>query len=276
MSTIQKIVKAMAIALAVFIIFSIVSGIISIIFSIAGVNWLVGKVTPEAVKDVETSFDIEEVKNLKLESGIENVEIIASNEFKVIGQNVPEAFECKIENGTLIIDSNSKKVNIRINNEAIIKVYVPEEFVFANASLMLGVGMTNIEELRTETLELKCGAGKVDLYNVEAKENSTIACGVGEFNIENSKLSNLNFTAGIGECSVDAELVGECSIETGIGETNVKLVNFEENLGKISTEKGIGQLNVNGKECSNKQVFGSGEENRIYVKGGIGEINIEY
>ena len=39
MSTIQKIIKALAIALAVFIIFSIVSFVSSIICGIAGINW---------------------------------------------------------------------------------------------------------------------------------------------------------------------------------------------------------------------------------------------
>lgn len=280
MSTIQKIIKALAIALAVFIIFSIVSFVSSIICGIAGINWFFNWLDNEEISNtnitsMEKNFDIEEIRNLDLSSSIENVEILSGNEFKVIAENVPESFKCEVEENTLIIDSNTSS-RISINNNSSIKVYVPEGFIFNRVNLNLDVGETRIDFLKSDILELKSGAGSVDIKDIEANQKATITCGVGEFDIKNSKISNLEFNSGVGRVSITSELSGKCSIETGVGEVDVNLINFNESLSKINTEKGIGELRVNGRTYSGNQEFGLGNDTIISVKGGIGEINIEF
>lgn len=279
MSTVQKVIKALAMALAVFIIFCIISAISGVICSIAGINKLFSWFDEETITTVTTeekTFNIEEINNLKIGSSIENVEIITGDEFRVVTQNVPESYRCEVEDGTLVIDSNVSNSKIKLNEDALIKVYVPEDFIFTNVELNLGVGETRISYLKTDTLELNCGAGEVDVKYIEANESANISCGVGEFDIENSKLSNLEFNAGVGEVSITSELKGECNIETGIGEIEITLRNFDENLGKIITEKGLGELKVNRRDYSENQEFGVGNDTIINIKGGVGEIDIEY
>lgn len=276
MTTVQKVIKGLAIALAVFIIFSIVSAIASVFFTITGINWVIDTFNEESsVPYVENTFDIEEIKDINIESGIENIEIIRGNEFKVVGENVPESFSCNVEDETLNIISNGKAKFV-FGNDSEIKIYIPDEFVFQNASLSLGVGETKIESLVSEYLDLTCGAGEVEIKYIEARKSATISCGVGEFSIKDSKLNNLDFNAGVGENEITSVLSGECSVEQGVGESNIILKKFDEEKGKINTKKGIGELRVNGKEYSGSQTFGFGEDVIVNVEGGIGEVRIEY
>ena len=82
MTTFQKIVKAAAIALAIFIIFTMVSTILSITFTIFGGNLLFNLIgqNSEIVtvneEKIEHVFEIEQVKNLNINTSIENVEIL--------------------------------------------------------------------------------------------------------------------------------------------------------------------------------------------------------
>lgn len=277
MTTIQKIIKGLAIALAVFIIFNIVSAIASVFFAITGINWAFDTFTSneEVISSVENTFDIEEIKNIKIKSGIEKIEIIPGNEFKVIGENVPESFSCNVENETLNITS-SGKAKFFWGNDSIIKVYIPKEFVFENANLSLGVGETNIENLLVEYLDLTCGAGEIDIKYIEARKGAKINCGVGEFTIKDSKLNNLEFNAGVGENEISSVLSGKCTLKQGVGESNIILKDFDEENGKINTKKGIGELRVNGKEYSGNQTFGIGEDVIVDVFGGVGEVRIKY
>lgn len=279
MSTMQKIVKAFAICLAIGIILSIVSVIASIICGIAGINFLnnwLDDIEVSKTINVENTFNIEDVKSLKLSSNLENVEIYTGDEFKVIGENVLENYSCKLEDNTIVIDSGANGTKIKIDKEAKIKIYVPDDFVFEDVNLGLSLGETVINSLNTDSFELKCGVGEVDIKEISVNKEAKISCGTGECRIENSKISNLEFNAGIGQTSVNSELFGKCSFETGMGELNISLKNFNEEDGKITVQRGVGEIEVNGAECSTNQTFGNGNDTVIDVKGGIGEITIEY
>lgn len=275
MTTVQKVIKGLAIALAVFIIFSIVSAIASAFFAIEGTKWLIGSLNEEMVPHVEETFNIEDIKNINLVSGIEEIKILTGDEFKVIGENVPKSFTCSVENETLNITSNGK-TKFSFKSAAEIKIYIPKEFIFENAQISLGVGESTIESLLTENLDLTCGAGEVEIRYIEATKSATISCGVGEFTIKDSKLNDLDFNAGVGENKITSVLTGKCSIDQGVGETRISLKEFDEEKGKITTQKGIGELRVNRKQYSGSQTFGHGEDVTIDISGGIGEINIEY
>ena len=89
MSTLQKIVKGFAIALAIAIIFGIISIISSIIIGISGINYLFEFIgNEENVQIIENTFDKNEVKNLYLDSDIGDIDIVVGNELKVIAKNV--------------------------------------------------------------------------------------------------------------------------------------------------------------------------------------------
>lgn len=133
MSTVQKIIKGLAIALAVFIIFSIVSAISGVLIGIAGINFAFDWISDSSTKNVitvEDKFNVEEIENIELNSSIENIEIFQGDEFKVEAKNVPETYTCELKNNTLVINSRQVNTKFKINKDSKITIYIPEDFKF--------------------------------------------------------------------------------------------------------------------------------------------------
>ena len=79
---------------------------------------------------------------------------------------------------------------------------------------------------------------------------------------------------GIGEINLTAKLTGKNEINAGIGNLNIELTGNEEDY-KIQTNKGIGTVKIDGKEMSDGQKYGEGE-NHIDIDGGIGNIKVKF
>lgn len=279
MTTMYKIVKACAIGLAAFIVFSIISGICSAIIALAGFDYIseVFETDNGERKSQEDKIDIETVQNLEVDSGIGEFRIETSNEFKVLAENVSNKYSCKVENGTLKIEDKTKgKIKINSDSAPKITIYIPETFCFKSVELDLGVGETIISSLKADEIDIDCGAGELDIDYIEARREISIDGGVGKFIIKDSILNDLDYDAGVGEGSITSKLTGRCDIDTGVGQIRINLKDFDEETGKIITNKGIGDIRVNGKSAKSHDSFGIGNENVINISGGVGEIKIEY
>lgn len=279
MTTMYKVVKACAIALSALIILSIASAICSAIVAMAGIDYISDFFEADngERKFQEDTIDIETVQNLNVESGIGEFVIETSEEFKVVAENVSKNYSCKVENGTLkVIDKTKNVLKFNDKNTPKITVYIPESFYFDTVNLDLGVGETNISSLKADRIDIDCGAGELNVDYLEAREKISIDGGVGEFTIKDSVMNDLDFDAGVGESNITAKLTGKCEIDTGVGQTIIKLVDFDESKGKITTNKGIGEIRVNGGSAKSEDSFGNGNEDIIKISGGVGEIKLEY
>lgn len=279
MTTMYKVVKACAIALSALIILSIASAICSAIVAMAGIDYISDFFEADngERKFQEDTIDIETVQNLNVESGIGEFVIETSEEFKVVAENVSKNYSCKVENGTLKVIDKTKNV-FKFNDKSApkITVYIPESFYFDTVNLDLGVGETNISSLKADRIDIDCGAGELNVDYLEAREKISIDGGVGEFTIKDSVMNDLDFDAGVGESNITAKLTGKCEIDTGVGQTIIKLIDFDESKGKITTNKGIGEIRVNGRSAKSEDSFGNGNEDIIKISGGVGEIKLEY
>lgn len=279
MTTMYKVVKACAIALSALIILSIASAICSAIVAMAGIDYISDFFEADngERKFQEDTIDIETVQNLNVESGIVEFVIETSEEFKVVAENVSKNYSCKVENGTLkVIDKTKNVLKFNDKNTPKITVYIPESFYFDTVNLDLGVGETNISSLKADRIDIDCGAGELNVDYLEAREKISIDGGVGEFTIKDSVMNDLDFDAGVGESNITAKLTGKCEIDTGVGQTIIKLIDFDESKGKITTNKGIGEIRVNGRSAKSEDSFGNGNEDIIKISGGVGEIKLEY
>lgn len=279
MTTMYKVVKACAIALSALIILSIASAICSAIVAMAGIDYISDFFEADngERKFQEDTIDIETVQNLNVESGIGEFVIETSEEFKVVAENVSKNYSCKVENGTLkVIDKTKNVLKFNDKNTPKITVYIPESFYFDTVNLDLGVGETNISSLKADRIDIDCGAGELNVDYLEAREKISIDGGVGEFTIKDSVMNDLDFDAGVGESNITAKLTGKCEIDTGVGQTIIKLIDFDESKGKITTNKGIGEIRVNGRSAKSEDSFGNGNEDIIKISGGVGEIKLEY
>ena len=82
----------------------------------------------------------------------------------------------------------------------------------------------------------------------------------------------MDLDLGVGEVNLQTELTGKNEINAGVGSLNIDLQG-EATSYKIQADKGLGTIKIDGKEISNGETFGDGE-NYIEVDGGIGNIDI--
>lgn len=276
MNTFQKIIKALAIALAVFIIFSIVTIVFGIVTTIAKVTFLADLITIDKseVINYTEEYDIEQINSLYIDSSIAKLEIYESDKIAVEATDVTKKFSSKVENGKLVIKETAK-TNISINGQVnpVIKLYIPKGFVFDNVDIDSGVGDTTIESLQADVVEMSTGVGNLTIDYIDVKSKIDIESGVGKLNIKNSILNNLSFEAGVGEYNITTYLTGNSEFDCGVGNGTIVLNDFNEENSKIKIDKGLGNININGQSYSDSQVYGNGA-NIIDINGGVGNINI--
>lgn len=277
MSTLQKIVKGFAIALAIAIIFGIISVISSIIIGISGINYFFEFIgNEENVQIIENTFNKNEVKNLYLDSDIGDIDIVVGNELKVIAKNVSENFNCTLKGDTLKIVESKEGLSMFKGNDTRITIYIPDNLIFNTVQLDFSVGDNDIQSLKANKLNLNSGTGQIDIRYLEVLESAIITSGVGELDIENSNLNNLELKTGVGECDLKGTIKGDSTVKADSGSINIRLNSFDETTDKIKVEKDIGELEVNERKYSGNQEFGQGDENIINIEGSIGDIDIEY
>lgn len=276
MNTFQKIIKALAIALAVFIIFSIVTIIFGIVTTVAKVTFLADLITIDESEVISYSeeYDIEQITSLDIESSIAKLEIYEADKLTVEATDVTKKFSSKVEDGKLIIKEKAT-TNISINGQVnpVIKVYIPKGYVFEKVDIDSGVGDTNIESLQANVVEISNGVGNLTIDYIDAQSKIDIETGVGRLKIKNSILNNLSFEAGVGEYSITTYLTGDCEFDCGVGNGTIVLNDFNEDRSKIKIEKGLGDISINSQSYSNNQTYGTGTE-LIDISGGVGNINI--
>ena len=261
MTCMQKVIKVLAIWLAIFIILNIVRGIV---FGIS----LIGGVERKSNKNTTTFMQTyENVNNIEIETVSANLIIKSGEEFKVEAYDMKNNFTSKLRNGTLKVEE-TKMWNLLNNLSGTITIYIPEDI--NRLKVDSGAGKIEVDDINVNYAKIDQGAGKLTIQN--SKFNSSdIDGGAGEISIKSSELSNLKLDAGVGKIDLEAKILGNSKIECGVGEMNINLLGTEEDY-SITAEKGIGRLQIKGIERSS---YGTGN-NKIKLEGGIGSIEVNF
>lgn len=269
----QKIIKYLAIAFGLYLAINIIGGIVFGATLLLGIDMglnAISEVTEVTVMDYEESFTNIEKLDIKINAA--DFEIKVGEELKVVLKDVNEKSEVKAQGKTLKITDAKVKWNMVSNINPSITLYIPEGMTFKETKIEMGAGLTNIESLNTDNLELELGAGQVLINNCIAKQ-SDIDCGAGKVEIKNANLADLELNTGIGECSFNGYILGNSEIECGIGKLILDLEGGKD-LYSIKANHGIGAITINGEKVQENETVGSGE-NKIKIEGGIGEIQIK-
>lgn len=267
MSQIQKIIKYLAIAFALFLTVSIISTImygfsfIGDIFNDENKS-ITEKLTDLKIEDNTLLLDID-VRN-------SNIAIKRGEIFKAETNN--KYIKTKQVNNKLFI--TEEKHNWFKNNNYELIVYVPDEFIFDGISIETGASKLNVETLITKKLYLNLGAGKVDINNLKVLENADIDGGAGKIDINASAINNLDLDMGVGEFSLISKLTGKNEIDSGIGKLNLTLLGNKDDY-QITLDKGIGSSTIDGKNINDDTTYGIGN-NKLDIDGGIGSIQIKF
>ncbi len=278
MNTTQKIIKGLAIALAVFIIFNILFAVISFVAAISGITYITNLFTSQETINInyDEVFDINKVKRIEIEAGISNINIIQSDILRVEAQNVTDRFSCNLQGDKLVVkEDGNRGINFSLNSEteSTINIYIPENTTFNEIELDLGVGNCNVDYISANNVDITSGVGNVVIKYLESLNKCDIELGVGEFEIVESNINNLDFESGMGNYILNSSINGTAKIESGIGNGEINISNFDTNSSKIRIEKGIGNVQINGEEYSDSQTYGDGNS-YIDIKGGMGNLNI--
>lgn len=272
MTIAQKIIKYLATAFAVFLIVSIISGVLSIFYALSAVLGL--KKTENKVNEEKAMINFEvsnEATTLDIDVDFTNLTIKKGDYLRVETNN--GNIEYKQDNQKLKIKEKAHNWFAK-NDEGDLIVYIPENLKFEQVKINAGAGKIHIENLNTERLTLELGAGETEIESLTVTDNCKINSGAGKVSIASGKINDLKLDMGIGKFEISAEITGNSKVDAGIGNLNLDIKGNIENY-TIKANKGIGNIKIDKKEISEDAVYGSGE-NEIKIEGGIGNIDVNF
>lgn len=269
MTKTQKIIKYCAIALAIFLIASIFSGIIGVVSSIFSAFRKTDDIVGEMM--FYGIFNENDIKNLDVSASAATLEIKNGEAFSVESNH--KYLKVEVKNGALIIEDD---VPFRLNGaeSALVVVTIPSGFTFERAEIETGAGSLNVEALCAKKLRLELGAGESVFENLRVTNRAEIQTGVGKFSVLDGAVNDLEFDGGVGDVSLKLALTGECEWDCGIGNTEITLLGAKE-IYSVSVEKGLGSATVDGKSVSNDESIGNGAVS-LDIDGGIGNITVAF
>ncbi len=267
MNEIQKIIKILAIILAIFIIVNIISAIMFGLSMFTNLGIRDDKVVVENFSEIYK--DIEQIDIDVLSS---NIILKTGNEFKVEAHNLKNQFSSKQINGKLKIEERKRWFGGN-NFSGEITIYIPKDEKLDSLKVDAGAGKIVIENIVADRFKLEQGAGIVTISNSDFNKTD-IDGGAGKIEIVSSVLNNLKMDAGIGKIEIEAYVTGSSKIECGIGEIKMLLLGNKEEY-SIDAEKGLGNIKIEGKDYSSDLKVGTGKNN-IDLEGGIGTIFVEF
>lgn len=269
MTEAQKIIKYLALSLAILLIISIFSVIITGIYGLSNVlgpnhQQKAGKLKELSCLTAETI-----PTDLKIDLNYTDLIIKSADEFKI--ETTDSSIKCKGKNSTLTI--KDKKNYFNINTKQKLVIYLANTETFSDIDISTEAGVLEIENIITKRLELDLGAGKATIKNIISNDTE-IDTGAGEFTIESGTINDLDFDMGVGKTTITANITGNSKIDSGVGSLNLNILNSKENY-RLKLSKGIGSIKVDNQDVKDNEVLGNGLNNLI-IDGGVGEINIKF
>lgn len=264
MSQVQRVIKYVAVAFAIFLIFSIVSGIMYGMISFTNIFDDDDPIL-ENLKELPITND---VLVLNIEVGSANIIIKQGESLKVETNN--KYISLKEKGNQLSITEKKHKWISKSNSELVI--YVPENYIFDDVNFETGAGKINIDKLSTKSLDFDLGAGEVTIDNLDVTDETSIEGGAGKISILNGSINNLDLDMGVGELSITSRITGNNNINAGVGKMVLNLLGDDY---KIKIDKGIGSATVNNEKVVDSSYYGSGR-NIIDIDGGVGNIEVSY
>mgnify|MGYP003430727412 FL=1 len=274
MTTLQKVIKYLALAFAIFLTVSIVGGILSAV-------GLLGSLFSD--DDAEWGDVIGETKNYTVSSEISdlNIQINAADFYIKEGNSFSiesnlKNLEVDEKNGCLTLKDLTK---IKLNGSnayenAVLTIYVPVGTVFDNVNIKTGAGRFTVDSLSAATIGFELGAGDVTISKLIAEKSANIEGGAGRITISDGAIKNLDLEMGLGQLNLTSALTGDCNLDSGVGEMNVTLLGSKDDY-ELDIEKGIGNITVDGKNVTDFGSSGNGA-NEVDIHGGVGAINVRF
>lgn len=265
MTQLQKLIKYLAMAFAIFLVVSIIGGILSAAGLLGG--FLDGDAVGETVETYTVSSD---VTSLRIEVNAADLTIKQADAFSV--KSNLKHLSVGEENGVLTVRETKKFAGTY--NGAVLTVSIPAQTVFQKAEITTGAGRLTVDTLSAGSLRLELGAGEVDIETLTATASANIEGGAGKITIGGGTLCNLDLEMGVGQLNLTSAVLGDSELELGVGESNLTFIGSKADYA-VDIEKGIGGITVDGELVSEYESHGNGE-NTVDINGGVGAVNLVF
>ena len=264
MSTQQKVIKYVAIALAVWLTVSIIGGILG---ALGIFNVFFGN---DAVSDEMTVYSVSsDIRSLDIEINAADITVKEGDSFSV--ESNLKKLRVEEKNSCLSIVQTGK---FRGSHDgAVLTVTIPSGML-DSINLKTGAGKFTAKTLTAETVRFEFGAGDVTIEALTATRSAHIEGGTGRITISGGSMNALDMDMGMGQVNLTSALTGDCELDAGVGELNITLIGIQDDY-TIEIEKGIGSITVDGQSASNNESFGNGMS-EVEIHGGIGAINVNF
>ena len=274
MTTLQKVIKYLALAFAIFLTVSIVGGILSAVgllgslFSDDDAEW------GDVIGETKTYTVSSEISDLNIQINAADFYIKEGNGFSV--ESNLKNLEVDEKNGCLTLKDLTK---IKLNGSnayenAVLTIWVPVGTVFDNVNIKTGAGRFTVDSLSAATIGFELGAGDVTISKLIAEKSANIEGGAGRITISNGAIKDLALKMGMGQLNLTAALTGDSELELGVGESNITLLGSKDDY-ELDIEKGIGNITIDGKNVTDFGSSGNGA-NEVDIHGGVGAINVRF
>ena len=271
MTPAQKIIKNLAFAFAIFLIVSIISGILSALYALSGVLGLKQEDTQFSGEMETIDFENSEVATLDIDIDFANI-IIKSGD-NLISKTDNKYISCKQNNQNLQIREKTHNLFSHANKSDLV-IYVPKNLNFKYVKIKAGAGNIQIEDMNVENLYLELGAGKTTINRLNVTNHCQIASGTGKVKVLSGTINDLKLDIGVGNVEMTSSITGNSEINAGIGNLELKIQKTKENY-TLESNSGIGNIKVEGTKISEDGKYGDGK-NIIKINGGIGNIDIRF
>ena len=271
MTSAQKIIKYLALCLATFLVFLIISSLLGVFYSVSKILDVQkdNEVTVDKMSTV--NFKTDDISSLDINLLFTNLIIKQGNNLHVETNNEKVHFD--EENNSLKIKEDSRNW-LSQNNKGDLILYLPENSQFKTVEIQAGAGKIQIENLVTDFLSLELGAGETSIQRLNVSENCKIESGAGKVSLLDGRIKNLDLDLGVGKFELTSSLLGSNKINAGIGSLELNLLGNKKDY-LIKADKGIGTIHVDEAVVSDDSTIGTGE-NTIKIDGGIGNIDVSF
>ena len=244
MTTGKKIIKYLSMAFAIFLTFTIISGVTNGIYSLISVF---SDTSGNGDVRVLWNNDNTNIDDIDIDLIYNNLNIKVGDKFSV--ETNSKNVKYTIQDSTLIVKENKKIWYSSNNKKDELTIYIPSNIVLNKIDIDMGAGTLN-----------------KDIYS----DNTNINTGAGSFTIVNGNINDLDLDVVVGKTNITSMITGNSTIDIGIGSLSLNLIG---NNYTFKVNKGIGKVLIDNKEVSDNEVLGMGS-NTIKLNGGIGDTTV--
>lgn len=261
---IQYAAIALAIALCITILGSIVSGL-------SFISGLLGRHRTAGTGEAQTYTPNGAVTGLEIEIGASALTTRTGDAFQL--ESNLTALTVQEADGIWKIRQNSTALFSYASN-AYCTLTLPTDAVLDTVRLDTSAGKVDIDSLTAAVLDFDLGAGKFYAGSLTATKEADIDGGAGQLVIAGGSLNQLDMDMGVGKTELTARLTGDCALDMGVGATTLTLLGSREDY-RLRIEKGVGGIAVEGETVRDGAVIGAGATS-VKLSGGVGRVTADF